>query len=239
MNRIKEFIRLFGSIFCGVDLFILNLCNEDKVDFIKKELGVFFVVAITIYAKSLTNYWFLWGIAVLFIYKLFLSNLNIVVRGKKFYVFIKFLLAFVLSGLLIYLILDFWEYIGIIGFSYISTTEAILMSIVVILVFFACFYPVRFSVNENSLYAKLYNQYVESNQLQAEIKVKKQINELEQNARIQEKINVAVEKEYIKRLSNEIVETRMRIAKLALEKWEKEQKQKIDADIEDYINTLD
>ena len=113
------------------------------------------------------------------------------------------------------------------------------MSIVVILVFFACFYPVRFSVNKNSLYSKLYNQYVESNQLQAEIKVKKQINELEQNARIQEKINVAVEKEYIKRLSNEIVETRMRIAKLALEKWEKEQKQKIDADIEDYINTLD
>lgn len=239
MNKIKEYIRLLGSVFCGADLFILNLCNEDKVDFIRKELGIIFVVAITIYTKHLTNYWFVWGIAVLLIYKLFLSNLNIVVRAKKSYVFIKFLLAFVLSGLLIYLILDFWVYIGIIGFSYISTTEAILISIVVLLVFFACFYPVRFRVNENSLYAKLYNQYIESKQLEAEIKVKKQINELEQNARIQEKINVTVEKEYIKRLSNEIVETRMRIAKLALEKWEKEQKQKIETDIEDYINTLD
>ena len=239
MNKIKEYIRLLGSVFCGADLFILNLCNDDKVNFIKKELGIIFVVAITIYAKSLTNYWFLCGIAVLFIYKLFLSNLNIVVRGKKSYVFIKFLLAFALSGLLIYLIIDLWIYIGILGLAYISIAEAILMSIVVILVFFACFYPVRFSVNENSLYAKLYNQYVESNQLQAEIKLKKQINELEQNSRIQEKINVAVEKEYIKRLSNEIVEARMRIAKLALEKWEKEQKQKIDADIENYINTLD
>ena len=136
------------------------------------------------------------------------------------------------------IIIDLLDSLGIIGLHYINVYEGITIGVVVIVVFLVVFYPVRFEVDKNSLYAKLYNQYIEANQSQAEIKVKKQINELEQNARIQEKINVTVEKEYVKRLSNEIVEARMRIAKLAIEKWEKEQLQKIETNVEDYINNL-
>ena len=240
MDKKKELIRILSSIFFGADLFILSQCEEDKIKFIKYELGIIFVTIMTfLYTQYITQYWFVCGMAVLFIYKLFLSNLNIVSRGEKSYMIIKILFSFIFSILSSGIIIDLLDSVGIIGLHYVNVYEGITIGVVIVVVFFATFYPVRFEVNKNSLYAKLYNQYIEANQSQAEFNVKKQINELEQNARIQEKINVAVEKEYIKRLSNEIVETRMRIAKLALEKWEKEQKQKIDTDIENYINTLD
>ena len=239
MDKKKELIRILSSIFFGADLFILSQCEEDKIKFIKYELGIIFVTIMTfLYTKYITQYWFVCGIAVLLIYKLFLSNLNIVSRGENSYVVIKFLFPIIFSVLSAGIIIDLLDSLGIIGLHYINVYEGITIGVVVIVVFFVVFYPVRFEVDKNSLYAKLYNQYIEANQSQAEIKVKKQINELEQNARIQEKINVTVEKEYVKRLSNEIVEARMRIAKLAIEKWEKEQLQKIEINVEDYINNL-
>lgn len=239
MDKKKELIRVFGNVFFGADLFILNLCKEDKIKFIKYELGIIFITIMTfVYTKYITQYWFVCGMAVLLIYKLFLSNLNIVSRGENSYVVIKFLFPIIFSVLSAGIIIDLLDSMGIIGFHYVDVYEGITIGVVIVVVFFAAFYPVRFEVNKNSLYAKLYNQYIEANQSQAEIKVKKQINELEQNARIQEKINATVEKEYVKRLSNEIVEARMRIAKLAIEKWEKEQLQKIETNVEDYINNL-
>mgnify|MGYP003293378407 CR=1 FL=1 len=97
MNNIKEFIRLLGSVFCGADLFILNLCNEDKVDFIKKELGIFVVTGLTICATLGTHYYLLWSILVLLLYKIFLSNLNLISKGDGSYAFLKWLISTILA----------------------------------------------------------------------------------------------------------------------------------------------
>lgn len=43
--------------------------------------------------------------------------------------------------------------------------------------------------------------------------------------------------EYIKQVSKEITECRIRLAKYALAKWEEEQKKKIESNLEDYIKS--
>lgn len=43
--------------------------------------------------------------------------------------------------------------------------------------------------------------------------------------------------EYIKQVSKEITECRIRLAKYAIAKWEEEQKKKIDSDLEDFIKS--
>ena len=93
MNNIKDFLRLLGSVFCGADLFILHMCKEDKEVYIKKELGIFLIASLTIYA---VNGIYLWGILVLLLYKMFLSNLNLVSKGNGAYSFLKWLILIAL-----------------------------------------------------------------------------------------------------------------------------------------------
>lgn len=241
MNNIKEFIRLLGSVFCGADLFILNLCNEDKVDFIKKELGIFVVTGLTICATLGTHYYLLWSILVLLLYKMFLSNLNLISKGDGSYAFLKWLISTILAiGIITALIerrvIVFRFYIY--SFDYYDILNVILNMIIIACVLIFCYYPVRFNMNRASLYAQLYDQYLVSEQNKVEINLKEKLERQEHAKNIQDIVNKQVESEYIKRISSEIIESQMRVAKFVLEKWEKEQKQKIESNIENYINTL-
>lgn len=238
MNRIKEFIRLLSSVFCGADLFILNMCKEDKVDYIKKELGIFIVALLTVYVTYGT---YLWGIFILLLYKMFLSNLDLVSKGDGSYSFLKWLISTILSiGLIVALmergiIIDF---ITVIYSFYSNISRIIISAIIIVCILMFCYFPVRFNMNKGSLYAKLYNEYLVSEQNKVEINLKEKLERQEHAKNIQDIVNKQVESEYIKRISSEIIESQMRVAKFVLEKWEKEQKQKIESNIEDYINTL-
>jgi hypothetical protein len=238
MNIIKEFMRLLGSIFCGADLFILHMCKEDKVDFIKKELGIFIIASMTIYVTYGT---YLWGIFVLLLYKMFLSNLNIVSKGDESYSFLKWLIStFLAIGLIVALmergiIIDF---VTVIYSFYSNISRIIISGIIIVCILMFCYFPVRFNMSKGTLYAKLYNQYLISEQNRIETNLKEQLEKQEYVKNIQDIVNKQVESEYIKRISGEIIESRMRVAKLVLEKWEKEQKQKIETNIEEYINKL-
>ena len=253
MKSILKLIKMVTTILCGADMSILRLCPEDKIDYIKKEFVIFTIVGITIYTTQTTSYWFLYGVSVLLLYKLFLSNLNLISIGNKSYSFLKRIISSILIiGLIFSLIKEKFDILAytIYSFVYIDVEDyydgilnSMLIILIIICAFAICYYPVRFKLNKDTLYAKTYKQYLNIERIKAEEKINDKLNKQTQQDEIQKNINKQieqeVEKEYINKLTTEIIDTRMRVAKLALAKWEEEQKKKVNENIDEYINNLE
>ena len=80
-----------------------------------------------------------------------------------------------------------------------------------------------------------HNPKQQQEQQQAELQVATKGELKLQAERAKAEIQKKAQKEYIDALSHEISDTRLRVAKAALEKWEQEQKKRVEAHIEEYI----
>jgi uncharacterized membrane protein YvbJ len=167
----------------------------------------------------------------MFLYKWFLSNLNLVAKGDT-YGFLKWLLGTLIALILAFVFCDYELNIHWIGMS---LFDVITVFIILAVLLFLCYAPIRFESKKDSLYAKLVAMEKQQEQQQAELQVATKGELKLQAERAKAEIQKKAQKEYIDALSHEISDTRLRVAKAALDKWEQEQKKRVEAHIEEYI----
>jgi hypothetical protein len=177
------------------------------------------------------GYGYFVGIIVFFIYKWFLSNLNLTIRGES-YGFLKFLIGIIIALGIAY---AFCTKVLNISLGNMNIVNIISVSVVLIITIVICFVPIRFEASRDSLYKNLLNLERQQEQKQAEIRISTKVDLKIQEEKAKAEIQKKAQKEYLEALTHEIANTRLRVAKVALEKWENEQKKRVETNIEEYI----
>lgn len=232
-ERLIRIKKTFDTLYWGADLSLLNKCTTERAQFIRYEILIVILSGITMYiTEHPTNgYGFVLGLIVLFLYKWLLSNLNHAIKGET-YGFFKWLIGTLLAVTLTFVFCNYelnihWNSLGIF--------EIVTVFVVFSIMLFLCYAPIRFESKKDSLYAKLVAMEQKHEQQQAELQVATKGELKLQAERAKTEIQKKAQKEYIDALSHEISDTRLRVAKAALDKWEQEQKKRVEAHIEEYI----
>ncbi len=254
-DRLIQLKKTFDALYWGADMRLLRKCLDERTRFIRYEILIVVLSGITIYVtEDITRgYGLAAGLVVFFLYKWFLSNLNLVIEGET-YSFLKWLISTILALALTYV---FCYYDLNIFFNSLDLLDIVGVFIVLSITLFLCYAPVRFTSAKETLYAKLVDLERKQERLQAELQVSSEgakidyakLVDLERKQeRLQAELQVSSEgakieiqkraqKEYIASLSQEIASTRLRVAKVALDKWEKEQIKKVETNLDEYIKS--
>ena len=232
-ERLIRFKKTFDTLYWGADLSLLNKCTVERAQFIRYEILIVILSGITMYITDIVarGYGVVIGLLVMLLYKWFLSNLNLVTKGES-YGFLKGLLGTILALILAFV---FCEKELRIDWIYVDLFDVIVAVVVLTVMLFLSYAPIRFESKKDSLYAKLVAMEQQQEQLQAELQISTKGELKLQAERAKAEIQKKAQKEYIDALSHEISDTRLRVAKAALDKWEQEQKKRVEAHIEEYI----
>ena len=232
-ERLIRFKKTFDTLYWGADLSLLRKCLDERARFIRYEILILILSGITMYITDIVarGYGFVIGLLVMFLYKWFLSNLNLVAKGDT-YGFLKWLLGTLIAMILAFVFCDYELNIHWISMS---LFDVITVLVILAVLLFLCYAPIRFESKKDSLYAKLVAMEQQQEQQQAELQVATKGELKLQAERAKAEIQKKAQKEYIDALSHEISDTRLRVAKAALDKWEQEQKKRVEANIEEYI----
>lgn len=219
-DRLIQLKKTFDALYWGADMRLLRKCLDERTRFIRYEILIVVLSGITIYVTETIARGYGWaaGAVVFFLYKWFLSNLNLVIEGET-YSFLKWLISTILALALTYV---FCYYDMNIFFNSLDLLDIVGVFIVLSIALFLCYAPIRFSSAKDTLYAKLVDLERKQERLQAELQVSSEGDMKLEAARAKIEIQKRAQKEYIASLSQEIASTRLRVAKVALDKWEKE-----------------
>ena len=232
-DKLIQLKKTFDTLYWGADLSLLRKCLDERVRFIRYEILILILSGITMYITDIVarGYGIVIGLLVMFLYKWFLSNLNLAAKGDT-YGFLKWLLGTLIALILAFV---FCEYELNIHWISMSLFDVITVFIILAVLLFLSYAPIRFESKKDSLYAKLVAMEQQQEQQQAELQVATKGELKLQAERAKAEIQKKAQKEYIDALSHEISDTRLRVAKAALDKWEQEQKKRVEAHIEEYI----
>lgn len=238
-DRLIQLKKTFDALYWGADIRLLRKCLDERTRFIRYEILIVVLSGITIYVTEsiARGYGLAAGLVVFFLYKWFLSNLNLVIEGET-YSFLKWLISTILALALTYVFCD--NYLDVVESIYWNAFEPIdIISAFVILLIalFLCYAPVRFTSAKETLYAKLVDLERKQERLRAELQVSSEGNMMLETENAKIEIQKRAQKEYIASLSQEIASTRLRVAKVALDKWEKEQIKKVETNLDEYIKS--
>lgn len=219
------------EIFFGADLKILSKCHNEKVQFVKIEILIILVSLVSAFLLNNVVY----GIVVFALYRWFLSNLNIAISDKQ-YGFLKWLLG---TCIALYIALfvstnNLRALNSLLSLNTNRVVEFIVVFVPTLILFYA---PIRFKSQSDSLYAKLYKEDLDFRNNQAEDYMREKHDAVLDREDMNREIEELSNEKYVEEISNEIAQTRLRLAKVALAKWEEEQKKKIDSNLEDYIKS--
>ena len=227
MNNNRKVIE---RLFFGVDFKILNQCVDEKIKFIKYEIIILLLTALSTWVAIKFFRYDIWGIlygvVVLFSYKMYLSNLYISLVGDSNW-FYNWIFSTLLAMSTASMFLDNRHLL-----RYMDYPSSILIIVAVLIIFYL---PVRFRKNKDSQYAKLLLATAEAEQESAKQTVCNELSQEAQTIDVQAELNKKVDELYINTLAKEIAQSRIRVAKAALEKWEEQQKELINQDINKYI----
>lgn len=219
------------EIFFCADLKILSKCHKEKVQFAKIEILIFVVSLVSAFLLNNVVY----GIVVFALYRWFLSNLNIAISDKQ-YGFLKWLLG---TCIALYIALfvstnNLRALNSLLSLNTNSIVEFIVVFVPSVILFYA---PIRFKSQSDSLYAKLYKEDLDFRNNQAEDYMREKHDAVLDREDMNREIEELSNEKYVEEISYEIAQARLRLAKMALAKWEEEQKKKIDSYLEDYIKS--
>lgn len=234
-DRLIQLKKTFDALYWGADIRLLRKCLDERTRFIRYEILIVVLSGITIYVTEAIarGYGLAAGLVVFFLYKWFLSNLNLVIEGET-YNFLKWLISTILALALTYV---FCYYDLNIFFNSLDLLDIVGVFIVLSITLFLCYAPVRFTSAKETLYAKLVDLERKQERLQAELQVSSEGDMKLEAERAKIEIQKRAQKEYIASLSQEIASTRLRVAKVALDKWEKEQIKKVETNLDEYIKS--
>ena len=234
-DRLIQLKKTFDALYWGADIRLLRKCLDERTRFIRYEILIVVLSGITIYVTEAIarGYGLAAGLVVFFLYKWFLSNLNLVIEGET-YNFLKWLISTILALALTYV---FCYYDLNIFFNSLDLLDIVGVFIVLSITLFLCYAPVRFTSAKETLYAKLVDLERKQERLQAELQVSSEGDMKLEAERAKIEIQKRAQKEYIASLSQEIASTRLRVAKVALDKWEKEQIKKLETNLDEYIKS--
>lgn len=234
-DKLIQLKKTFDTLYWGADIRLLRKCLDERTRFIRYEILIVVLSGITIYVTEAIarGYGLAAGLVVFFLYKWFLSNLNLVIEGET-YSFLKWLISTILALALTYV---FCYYDLNIFFNSLDLLDIVGVFIVLSITLFLCYAPVRFTSAKETLYAKLVDLERKQERLQAELQVSSEGDMKLEAERAKIEIQKRAQKEYIASLSQEIASTRLRVAKVALDKWEKEQIKKVETNLDEYIKS--
>lgn len=230
-NKFLNFLSTISSLYWGANLDLLKYCREDRRKFIRIEI---LIIIISIFSFIMFNHvWYamLMSLCIFASYKWFLSSLDFSLSEKQ-WGFLKFVVGTINAAVIWLYTLEYFHIHRIK-----SNSDLGLILFIGLIIYILCLLPIRFKKNVNSQYAKLYKEQIKNDEQLAE-KYVKIVNEAKQ-----QRINDLVEiqrksyQDYYTAVSSEILAARVRLAKIALAKWEEEQKKKIDSDLEDFIKS--
>jgi len=240
-EKLEKIRKTFDNFYWGADLKLLKMCSDSLVRFVKYELLIILIAGLVMFVTNnvARGYGYFVGIIVFFIYKWFLSNLNLTIRGES-YGFLKFLIGIIIALGIAYafctkvlnISLGNMNIVNIINMNIVNIIS---VSVVLIITIVICFVPIRFEASRDSLYKNLLNLERQQEQKQAEIRISTKVDLKIQEEKAKAEIQKKAQKEYLEALTHEIANTRLRVAKVALEKWENEQKKRVETNIEEYI----
>jgi hypothetical protein len=232
-EKLEKIRKTFDNFYWGADLKLLKMCSDSLVRFVKYELLIILIAGLVMFVTNnvARGYGYFVGIIVFFIYKWFLSNLNLTIRGES-YGFLKFLIGIIIALGIAY---AFCTKVLNISLGNMNIVNIISVSVVLIITIVICFVPIRFEASRDSLYKNLLNLERQQEQKQAEIRISTKVDLKIQEEKAKAEIQKKAQKEYLEALTHEIANTRLRVAKVALEKWENEQKKRVETNIEEYI----
>lgn len=236
--------KVVQRLFWGVDFKLLNQCVDEKVIFVKYELVIIILAVYTGWSYFQFGYhvrtFYVAPIAIILTifvfltYKMYLSNmykkLTSHVNG-----FGQWLVSTVFAIGTAYFTIE-----GVLNIdidSRISTSEIVLSTMTVIVALPLYYLPVRFEKNTDSLYAKLLLKIIEEEKKRAETFVREDLRQETQKYEVQIELNRKADAISSDLIADEIAQTRLRVAKVALEKWEEQQRELINRDIEKYIKS--
>lgn len=239
----SNFRKTFEDIYWGADLHLLNLCVEEKSRFIRHEIGIIlisilFSVVLTQNGIPRTGS-ILVGIAIFLLYKMYLSNLNLVAKGDT-QAGLKYLIGLLLACTLTYCAGIYFR----LTFPWfaIETMDCIYIGLIFVSSLILCFFPIQMSSAANTQYGKMLASEREKESAMAEtihsannIQKEDAIKTIKENAKTKEEILKAADKEYVTTMAHEIAQARIRLAEFALQRWEDEQHKQIEQDIKHYI----
>lgn len=214
MNNKRNIIQ---RLYWGVDFSILGKCNADLISYILYEIGI---IAIALYSFNSNP---IFGVIVFIVYKLFLSNWHYTITHNSG--ISKFILMLFLIGVSLYLQ----------NYDFLNIYEIDLIKIVLIAIFY--FVPIRFSVKSDSLYVKLLQDKLKKEKEWATDAVNKMLDDENRKREAEIEINKLADEITNKRIAEEIATSRVNIAKILIQEWEKEQTQNIKNNINKYIQT--
>lgn len=224
-------MKTLSEIFFCADLKILSKCHKEKVQFAKIEILIFVVSLVSAFLLNNVVY----GIVVFALYKWFLSNLNIAISDKQ-YGFLKWLLG---TCIALYIALfvstnNLRALNSLLSLNTNSIVEFIVVFVPSVILFYA---PIRFKSQSDSLYAKLYKEDLDiRNKLAKQYMIEKHEAELD-TKKMNQTIETLSNEKYVEEISNEITQARLRLAKVALAKWEEEEMKKLNNNPKVYIKS--
>lgn len=238
-----NFRKTFEDIYWGADLHLLNLCVEEKSRFIRHEIGIILISilfsVVLIQNRIPRTGSILIGVAIFLLYKMYLSNLNIVAKGET-QTGLKFLIGLLLASILTYCASLYFR----LTFPWVAveTIDCIYIGLIFAVSMILCFSPIRMSSAADTLYGKMLASERKKESAMAEailstnnIQKEETIKNIKESAKIKEEILKAADKEYVATMAHEIAQARIRLAEFALQEWEKEQYKQIEQNIEHYI----
>lgn len=240
----SNFRRTLEDLYWGADLHLLNVCTEEKARFIRYEINIILIsvlFGLIIQQTQSLGIGMACGLFVFFLYKMFLSNLNMVAGGHT-HEYSKFLIGLVLSVVLTLCVgshfrLPFpWDYFMI------EIIDCVYWGISLIISMILCFIPIRLSSLKDSMYGKMLTSEREKDEGVAKAVMDTNKAMYEENvlrhevsAKAKKEILKAADKEYIATMAHEIAQARIRLAQFALQKWEEEQRKQIKENVDHYI----
>ena len=107
-DKLIQLKKTFDTLYWGADLSLLRKCLDERVRFIRYEILILILSGITMYITDIVarGYGFVIGLLVMFLYKWFLSNLNLVAKGDT-YGFLKWLLGTLIALILAFVFCDY------------------------------------------------------------------------------------------------------------------------------------
>lgn len=231
----KTIFRNLPELYWGADFYLLKFDKIETSRFIRYEVIIILLSYLTFLSAkaylSIGNS-VLCGLVVFCIYKWFLSNLNLIATVGNTNKFFRTLLCAsvwiaVSYGLFKQTEFSFpWETLDI--------ESLIVWGVILVVVLFLCYVPARFSPVDG-IYTKLLRDRIKQDESNAKL-----IQQSEFEAQ-KEQINQRLmyekqQKTYFdEQMNKEILQTRIRLAKEILAKWEEAQKKNIEHNWRQYI----
>lgn len=241
MSNTKKVVQ---RLFWGVDFKLLNQCVDEKVRFIKYEFIILLLAGYTGWSymqfgtRIRTSYVapvaIILAIFVFFTYKMYLSNLH-----NKLTSHVNGLGQWIVSTLFA-IGTAYFTIEGVLNIDIDNriTISEIVLSIMTIMVAMGLYYlPVRLKKDSDSLYAKLLLKTVEEEKTCAEVSMVEDLRQETHKHKAQVELNRKADAITSDLIANEIAQARLRVAKAALEKWEEQQRELINRDIDQYIKS--